>query len=583
MQTCRIKYLFFFLFLFFLKNLNAQENKIQRLANIHFKTLENANYFEDWYQQDLTKFKAKIDSANPKRKQVLEQILSALDYINEENVDSAMLICYDLLYTKNLTYDDSVIVYQSLGKIFFIIGDVNGFRYNYVKASNILKRKEYLTNWLHSPIANSFMVEEKPDSALVYITKQLDYNIINYSIVYKNIANMYLKLNEVDSAFKYLKLAELYIEKNDSGEWKDEYMDNGYGEVYFRKGNLDSAKYFYLKTVKDTSLRENWYPLVHANVSLAQVFMDQGQHDSCIYYMDRFFLCPCLDYSTQIWLHNLKADYYKELGYEDKYLEHHNIASLLKDSLIDQQSENNNKLSELNRTRKNLIEENLKIKVEKNKLTEEKVVLMEEKNKALSVVMILLAVLFVLGILFLVFRFRKKKKLFEIEEKLLKSTLSETKLKKEKLELEVKAKNLDLSQLGSNLALKIDLLNNQKEALNELVNTNGEEEIKEILTNQITEIENNSFIDEKLNSFEGQLDEINKKLFLSLKEDFPVLTKNDIQICALHLLGLSTKEISLVRNVTPKSIQVNRYRIKKKLNLSEEDDFILFIEKYALK
>ena len=85
-------------------------------------------------------------------------------------------------------------------------------------------------------------------------------------------------------------------------------------------------------------------------------------------------------------------------------------------------------------------------------------------------------------------------------------------------------------------------------------------------------------IDNNINVLQADIDRINNRLETSLKAHFPDLTENDIQVYALHLLKLSTKEIAAIRGVTPKSIQVARYRIKKKMKLSPEQDIVPFIE-----
>ncbi|WP_291106845.1 helix-turn-helix transcriptional regulator [Flavobacterium sp. UBA6195] len=48
------------------------------------------------------------------------------------------------------------------------------------------------------------------------------------------------------------------------------------------------------------------------------------------------------------------------------------------------------------------------------------------------------------------------------------------------------------------------------------------------------------------------------------------LTVNELYICALTKLGLNTKDIAQISNTTPKSVESRKYRIKKKLNLTEK-------------
>ena len=63
-----------------------------------------------------------------------------------------------------------------------------------------------------------------------------------------------------------------------------------------------------------------------------------------------------------------------------------------------------------------------------------------------------------------------------------------------------------------------------------------------------------------------------------LKTEFTELSPSELKLCVYLRLNLSTKEIATLLNITPKSVEIKRYRLRKKLNLSGEDhlqDFIL--------
>ena len=63
-----------------------------------------------------------------------------------------------------------------------------------------------------------------------------------------------------------------------------------------------------------------------------------------------------------------------------------------------------------------------------------------------------------------------------------------------------------------------------------------------------------------------------------LAAEFPDLTSNELRICALLKLNLSTKEAASTLNITPGSLKSLRYRIRKKLNLVKDDslnDFLI--------
>jgi DNA-binding CsgD family transcriptional regulator len=54
------------------------------------------------------------------------------------------------------------------------------------------------------------------------------------------------------------------------------------------------------------------------------------------------------------------------------------------------------------------------------------------------------------------------------------------------------------------------------------------------------------------------------------------ITTNEMEVCALLKLGLSTKEIAIATNTSYKSVESARFRIRKKLNLNAETNLITF-------
>jgi len=59
----------------------------------------------------------------------------------------------------------------------------------------------------------------------------------------------------------------------------------------------------------------------------------------------------------------------------------------------------------------------------------------------------------------------------------------------------------------------------------------------------------------------------------------PQLTASEIKIAALLKLNLSTKEIAAITYKTEDGIKSTRYRLRKKLNLSGDENLIPFLMK----
>ena len=51
----------------------------------------------------------------------------------------------------------------------------------------------------------------------------------------------------------------------------------------------------------------------------------------------------------------------------------------------------------------------------------------------------------------------------------------------------------------------------------------------------------------------------------------PTLTNNDLRLCAYLRLNLSSKDISPLLNISLSSVEIKRYRLRKKMNLSHNE------------
>lgn len=76
------------------------------------------------------------------------------------------------------------------------------------------------------------------------------------------------------------------------------------------------------------------------------------------------------------------------------------------------------------------------------------------------------------------------------------------------------------------------------------------------------------------------VDSLNTNFSQRLLQEFQSLSQSEIRYCCLMRVQFSTKEISRILHVSPRSIQTARYRIKKKLNLKESENLIRFLMQY---
>ena len=77
--------------------------------------------------------------------------------------------------------------------------------------------------------------------------------------------------------------------------------------------------------------------------------------------------------------------------------------------------------------------------------------------------------------------------------------------------------------------------------------------------------------------FENVFNTADKDFFKKVKEVHPTLTSNDLKLCAYLRLNLSSKEIAPLLNISIHSVEIKRYRLRKKMNLTRSQGIVEYI------
>ena len=78
--------------------------------------------------------------------------------------------------------------------------------------------------------------------------------------------------------------------------------------------------------------------------------------------------------------------------------------------------------------------------------------------------------------------------------------------------------------------------------------------------------------------FYAQAESLHEDFNAKLAENFPELTQQERRLATLLRLGFSSKYIATLMNITPKSVEISRYRLRQKLGLSKGDNLVNFIK-----
>ena len=154
----------------------------------------------------------------------------------------------------------------------------------------------------------------------------------------------------------------------------------------------------------------------------------------------------------------------------------------------------------------------------------------------------------------------------EIEQQLMK-------LENEKLTLDVDMKNRELAATSMSLNSKNELLAFIKEDLKKTSETNNSLSVKSV----IRTINKNITEEDSWKVFKEAFDNADKDFLKKIKLAHPSLTPNDLRLCAYLRLNLSSKEIAPLLNISLRSVEIKRYRLRKKMDLHHAQGLVEYI------
>jgi len=147
------------------------------------------------------------------------------------------------------------------------------------------------------------------------------------------------------------------------------------------------------------------------------------------------------------------------------------------------------------------------------------------------------------------------------------------KIQNEQLTIDVDKKSKELAISNLNLIKKTELLNIIKEDLKNSEDINEKNKIKRIITSINKDVKE----DDTWHIFKEAFDKADNDFLKKIKQLHPLLTPNDLRLCAYLRINLNSKEIAPLLNISVRSVEIKRYRLRKKMNLSHNEGLTEYI------
>ncbi|MDB9899415.1 LuxR family transcriptional regulator [Flavobacteriaceae bacterium] len=143
-------------------------------------------------------------------------------------------------------------------------------------------------------------------------------------------------------------------------------------------------------------------------------------------------------------------------------------------------------------------------------------------------------------------------------------------IRNEQLQQDVESKSRELVIATMSTLRRNEFLNKIKKDLSEI-------ETEPRIDLLIKKINKNLKRNDDWEYFEEAFNNADKGFFKILKTRHPKLTNNDLRLCAYLRLNLSSKEIAPLLNISVQSVEIKRYRLRKKMNLSRDQRIVDYI------
>jgi len=364
------------------------------------------------------------------------------------------------------------------------------------------------------------------------------------------------------------------------------------GLAYMRNGYEDSS-YYYLNLSSSTAkangdcrmILASWYYMGRHYYEFEKDQLAQPYFDSIINH------APCESIRYLYGTYNIIFRIHERYGRFKKALDNIKLTYSYKDSLNKQHEKG--KLLEVQYSFDSKLKELELENSNKNTLLEQQ---KKKKIRDLSIISIISLVLISLGVIGLL-RYRNRS--LNAQNSLLveRKKINELNLIKKDLEVEKSKQERDLLELSEQK--KTEELEHKKRELSAALMYNiSKNEFSLNIKDQIEDALNKNEIDKKLllkirndinyginhekdwKEFKIHFEKIHHNFFKRLIEAYPDLSSNELKMSAYLRVNLSSKEIAQLLNVTQAAINKRRNRLRKKLNLTENDDLIAFMIKY---
>jgi len=525
------------------------------------------------------------------------------------NIDSALFYAEQGLdISNNNNYNDGIAENLSnMADYYVILDSLDKAKELYLKAVEYYKLTEIFDNYANSLLilGNINLVRDNTPEALFYyketLSLALKYNFTEIQAhVYNNQGVIYFNLEEYDLALKNYLLAYDILSKIKINNSLGILLQN-IALIYVIKSEDSLVIQKYDAAIEIFQEMESWTDLASCYSQLCLMYINKKDYKTAELFFEKGlemieksdldYLAPkslvyidLLKNEIKIYIH--KKDYVEaikkshkiiQLSVENNYLssisEGHFLLSQIYDSLGKNDSAykyfkiykqfNDSLINE--KKLKKITQMQMQFELDK-KLRELELEQTQKDSVQLQKEFILFSIIGFMCLLVLI------SILLYINQR---TKAQKSQLEKVNLNQKLEYKNKELTTNVMYLLQKNEFIISIAKKL-EKAKSDFKLENKQVIQSIINDLQSNS-VTETWDEFEKRFMEVHSDFKDKLSQKFPNLSPNEMKLCAFLRLNMTTKEISAITYQSVSSINMARFRLRKKMGIERDENLITFL------
>ncbi|MEA5460974.1 hypothetical protein VB796_18075 [Arcicella sp. LKC2W] len=416
------------------------------------------------------------------------------------------------------------IIYIGLMECYASIGDFEKAYSTFSKGVTLSRKTKDIHNlWLlYTAMADMKYQEKKYFEALAFINKAIEYGTKNNE--FYAVLNLQAKVDVLIQCGRIKEAEKLCLKIRPTMKTIPAFDFIGsnnasLGHIYAARKEYKKAVEYLLLSYQETVATDNNENLIDLDSTLSNAYYQLGDYKKSVDYLKYYFT------------------HQEEISSERKQKEFQNLQH--------------------------------RFDLEKNQL---QLTNLESSKKMYIVLSITLFFILILGIIVFFIKHTNN----QLQVKLLDETAKNEEQLRENIQLEMDTKLRELTSMAMAIDQKNIIWKNIQQKLKETLNempTISEKEIKTIVR-IITQDNDNQH---EWDTFKLHFENVHPQFFTTLRQIAPTLTQLELRQCAYIKINLAPKQVGNLLNITPDSVKKSRMRLKKKLNLSAEENLSKFI------